>query len=60
MLQEPDDEAQDDQNKEKDPEEQPQGAEVKGQTSHDTQEVEQSDTAHDQAGQSENNQEEVI
>lgn len=59
VLKEPSEENPEDQIKEED-KEQPQGAEVKGQTIHDSQNVEQSDTAHDQAGESENNQEEVI
>ncbi|XP_076077814.1 midasin-like isoform X3 [Mytilus galloprovincialis] len=57
-AQEPSEENPEDQIKEED-KEQPQGAEVKGQTIHDSQNVEQSDTAHDQAGESENNQEEA-
>ena len=37
----------------------PIAAENYGKTSHDTETVEQSDTAHDQAGQADNSQEEV-
>ena len=40
-------------------EEKPMGAENYGKTSHDTEAVEQSESAQDQAGQADNNQDEV-